>query len=55
MSTPLSRARVALRAVHRFKAGIADRDVEANDPEAAAAATDVGSFSGWLLASDFPR
>lgn len=36
MTTPLSRARVALRAIHRFKAGTRP-DVEEGDPEAAEA------------------
>jgi Ca2+:H+ antiporter len=48
MSTPLSRARVALRVIHRFQAGVR-RDVEDGDPEAAAASEAAGEAEDRLL------
>jgi hypothetical protein len=40
MTTPISRARTTLRAIHRFKAGLR-RDIEAGVPGAQEAAAEV--------------
>lgn len=45
MSTPLSRARVALRAIHRFKEG-ARANIEEGDEEAAADAEQASRRRG---------